>query len=515
MNSQQIGIIDMGSNSVRFVIYEVDRYACFREVQNLKVTARLSTYIDDEGSMNEEGIQLILNILERFEKVADNYSLTSIKGAATAAVRNAANRDEIMAAVMEGSSFPFDVLSEEEEAYYGYLAVTNSTDIEEGVTIDIGGGSTEITYFKDRELQQSISFPFGALTLKKQFIESDTPDEKEWKKLKQFLANSYETLEWLADKDVPVIGIGGSARNLALVHQEMIGYPLSGLHQYRMSNDEMKETIDSLLDMSMKKREKIDGLSKDRADIILPAAAAMQMLMKVTGGGPFIVSTKGLRDGMFFEEMLRSIEVTHFPNVKEESFYQLSNHYRLNNAHQRRITILSAYLLNELQKRGAIEVNPEQARLLRLSASIFYIGEKIHPESKSQHTFYLLTNQSIDGMTHQERLAVAFTSSFKSKSYLKQFANPFREWISKDDLKLYELLGAINKFSYALNISEQSSITKVEVVKMNKSSLTLQVYYQGDIYFEAEQANKYKKHLERPLKRNIDLVFTQEDPPAS
>lgn len=510
MTFQQIGIIDMGSNSVRFVIYEVDEQACFREIQNLKVTARLSTYIDDEGYMSEEGITIILDTLEKFASVAENYQLTGVRGVATAAIRNASNRDDIMEAIKKESAFPFEVLSEEQEAYYGYLAVTNSTDFQEGVTIDIGGGSTEITYFKDRELQHSFSFPFGALTLKKQFISGDTPEEDEWKKLCEFLKHSYRTLDWVIDRQVPVIGIGGSARNLAQIHQDEISYPLSGLHQYTMTLDDISDTAEDLLDMSMKKREKLDGLSKDRADIILPAIAAMKMLLEEVNTEQFVISNRGLRDGLFFEKMLASIEVTHFPNVKEESFYQLSNYYRLNPQHQKRISILSTYLANELTRHELINLTSEQSHLLRLGANVFYIGRAIHEESESEHTFYLLTNQSIDGLSHMERLAVAFISSYKSKSQLKQFAKPFKKWVEKERLQTYELLGALNRVCHALNISEQSIINKLEIIKISKHTIFLEVYYSGDCFFEEEQANKYKKHLERPLNKSIELKFIED-----
>lgn len=510
MEMRQIGIIDMGSNSVRFVIYEVDTNACFREIQNLKVTARLSTYIDDDGHMNEEGISIILHTLERFASIAEGYELTTVRGVATAAIRNAANQEEIMQAIKDHSQFPFEILSEEQEAYYGYLAVTNSTDYQEGVTIDIGGGSTEITYFKDRELQHSFSFPFGALTLKKQFVSGDTPDDDEWSELCEFVKQSYRSLEWIKDKKVPVIGIGGSARNLALVHQNNISYPLSGLHQYTMLDKDIKDTAEDLIDMSMKKREKLDGLSKDRADIILPAIGAMQMLLKEVDTDCFIVSNRGLRDGLFFEEMLQSIEVTHFPNVKEESFYQLSNYYRLNAQHQKTISILSTFVADELRRHDLIKLSDAQRHLLRLGANVFYIGRTIHPESESQHTFYLLTNQSIDGLSHMQRLGIAFISSFKSKSQLKQYAKPFKQWVDKDTLQTYELLGAINRFCYALNISEQSAISKVEVVEAAKHDITLEITYSGSCFFEEEQANKYKKHLERPLKKDLTLTFKKD-----
>jgi exopolyphosphatase / guanosine-5'-triphosphate,3'-diphosphate pyrophosphatase len=511
MEKQQIGIIDMGSNSVRFVIYEVDTDGYHQEIQNLKVSARLSTYINDEGEMTGEGIEKILNLMDKFSAIAAGYKLTTVRGAATAAVRNAKNRDAILKAVAQHSAFPFEVLSEEQEAYYGYLAVTNSTDFQEGVTIDIGGGSTEITYFENREMKHSVSFPFGALTLKKKFVKGHTPTKKEEKRLFEFLQESYRSLPWLKNLQVPVIGIGGSARNLALVHQNRHSYPLSGLHQYVMTAEETAETAAWLTDMPLKKREKTDGLSKDRADIILPAVHAMQALLTETNSNEFIISNYGLREGLFFEKLLQPIEVTHFPSVKEESLYQLSNHYRLKAEDQKQLAVLSSYIANELMRHRLVDFSEQEAQLLRLGAKMFYVGKTIHPESKSQHTFYMLTNQSIDGLSHMDRLGLAFTASFTSRSQLKFYARPFKQWVDKESLSSYELLGAVNKLAYALNITGQQAVKKIEITKADKKNLYLRLTCRGDVHFEEEQADKYKKHLERALKRNVHLGFVQEE----
>ncbi|AOM82614.1 exopolyphosphatase [Salisediminibacterium beveridgei] len=508
MDRQAIGIIDIGSNSIRFVIYEVDEDACFKETQNLKVSARLSSYIDDTGEMSSEGIEMILHTLDEFNRASTGYNLTEVRAVATAAVRNAINQDEILEAVNTKGAFSIEVLSDYQEAYYGYLAVTNSTTLTEGITIDIGGGSTEITYFKDRELKQYHSFPFGAVTLKNQFVKGDTPTEDEMKAIQDFIFHSYDSLSWLKEHKVPVIGIGGTARNLATVHQETIDYPLAGLHEYRMTFQDVKEIREELWDMSNKKREKQDGLSKDRSDIIVPAISAIEELMDYVSHDEYIVSHRGLRDGLFYEHLLKNIDVTHFPNVIEESFYSLTKQFQLDEQVHRHLSILSAYLIQDLVNEGLTDdLDLHDRKLMQWGATVYYIGEAIHPEAKAQHSFYMLTNQAIDGLTHGERMAVAFIASFKSRSTLKQFAAPFGDLVSKDHLKTYELLGSILKLCYALNISKLGSVEKVEAIKTDKKNLQLIVVTNGPAYFEDYQANKYKKHLEKILKLSIHITI--------
>src|SRR5699024_7350712 len=119
---------------------------------------------------------------------------------ATATIRQAENAQQIQRVVEDQIGWEMRILSEQEEAYYGFLAVVNSTSIQEGITVDIGGGSTEVTYFKDRSLVESHSFSFGALTLK-EFFSSNKSVAKSLTELRQYVTNQLSTLPWLAGKN--------------------------------------------------------------------------------------------------------------------------------------------------------------------------------------------------------------------------------------------------------------------------------------------------------------------------
>ncbi|TMW73828.1 Ppx/GppA phosphatase family protein [Alteribacter natronophilus] len=503
--NQQTAIIDLGSNSIRLVIFEISRNGCYREIQNLKVVARLSSHIDSEGALSPEGIGIIKKTLDRFRAVLRQYKVTEVRGVATAAVRNAANRSEIEKLLEKQEGMDFRVLSDREEAFYGYLAIANSTDINDGITIDIGGGSTEITVFQDRKMKHFHSFPFGALTLKKRFIKEDRPTSGELKELNRYLTSSFRSFPWLKKASLPLVGIGGSARNIALVHQNEINYPLAGLHQFKMSPGEVDGVFSRLKKLPLKKRQQVDGLSKDRADIILPAIYVISSLLSYTETESYIVSSKGLREGVFFESLLKEMETDLFPDVTEESFYQLSQDYSLDEGHHRHISILAASLYRGMMKASREEVCREDLHLLHLAARVFYIGEAVHPEARSQHTFYLLTNQSIDGLSHSRRLAVALIASFRNRSLFKQYAAPYRNWVSKSELSRYEQLGAVLRLAYGLDRSRLRAVSNVSLIPGDPGRLTLQMDTDKEAYFEEFHAQKYKKHVERAFGRKIDI----------
>ena len=115
------------------------------------------------------------------------------------------------------------------------------------------------------------SFPFGVLSLKNQFISGDIPSEDELEKMKQFVQNQFESLKWLKNAQVPIVAMGGSARNLAQIHQALIEYPLADIHQYEMTKQDIEDVKRNLSLLTYEELHKVEGLSQDRTDIILPA----------------------------------------------------------------------------------------------------------------------------------------------------------------------------------------------------------------------------------------------------
>ncbi|WNF37743.1 exopolyphosphatase [Bacillaceae bacterium IKA-2] len=509
MKKQNIALIDIGSNSIRLVIFGLDKQGFYKEVQNLKVVARLSSHFNKDGNITNKGITILLEALHHFQEITRTYNVTKTKCVATAAIRQAKNQPKIISAVTEATDFEIRVLSEYEEAFFGYLAVTNSTNIEDGLTIDIGGGSTEITLFKNRHLLHYHSFPFGAITLKQTFIKNELPTKQESTDLLLFLKEQFSSLKWLEQNNLPVIGIGGSARNLALISQARTDYPLGGLHQYEMSYGNIESITDDLKKLSFKQRQMVDGLSKDRADIIIPAAEAIFMFMEVSGANQFIVSNKGLRDGLFYEELFQQLQIDSFPNVAEESFYQLSQDYEVDIDNVKYISKLATQLYYEFFPHFKHKLTDINLRLLHLSCRVRYSGEHISYESSSQHTFYILTNLSIDGLTHIERLKIALIASFKSKKALLSYLAPYKEWFDGEAVEKLEMLGAILKFTDSLNITRQQSISNVRIVETNDTRITLKLTCLLDAHFEEIQTQKYKKHLEKSLKKRIELLFSR------
>jgi exopolyphosphatase / guanosine-5'-triphosphate,3'-diphosphate pyrophosphatase len=506
--NEEVGIIDVGSNSMRLVIYKKEIGMRYKEIENIKAVARLREYLNEDNVLVEDGIQLLLNILISFQEITRYHKLKYVKCVATATIRQAENQFEIVKKVKELTDFSMEVLTEYEESYFGFLAVVNSTSIENGITIDIGGGSTEVTLFKNRQLRAYHSFPFGVISLKQQFIHGDTPTIAESKQLNEFVRSQFSSLPWLLNQKLPIVAIGGSARNVVQIDQARKGYPLAGLHQYEMNYSDITFIKNGLAGLHFADMQKIEGLSKDRADVIIPALEVFESLLHISKATSFVLSKRGLREGVFYDELLKSLNLPLFPSVVDESFHDISLDFEINNEHVSQLTNIATFLMKELKDHVCIPLEDKDHYYLQYAAKAFYLGDFIDSESSSQHTFYLLANRTIDGLMHKERLIVALLASYKSKQAFKQYISPFLLWFQKEELKKLRFLGTILKLSYSLNCTKRSIIKEISV---KDTQLGTYFYFGCNQNWMPEQfqAEKQKRQLEKVLKKEVHLVFYQ------
>lgn len=504
----KIAIIDIGSNTIRLVIYDVQEDGRVKEVENVKTVARLRYDLNDDSVLSDEGIQKLLKALSGFKEIILHHDVKHVKAVATATVRQATNKESILRQIKNQVDLDIEILSEYEEAYYGFVAVALTTPIQSGITIDIGGGSTEVTFFDKKQLKHSYSFPFGVVSLKNQFLKGDSVTLEERKKLRAFINEQFEMLPWLKGSNKCLIAIGGSARNVAQMNQAEEDYPIAGVHQYEMSIHALEKLREKLIGLDYKAIESIEGLSKDRADIIIPAMEVFHALYKISDSSGMMISRKGLREGVIFNEIYPNLTNLQEIDVYEESAKELAIEFSLDQTHTNHMKKLSTELFHGLRKHQSLSIQEGDLLLLQKAASVYYLGEYIDSESSSQHTFYILANRSINGLLHKERVKIAALASFKNYATLKQYCLPFQSWLDKEELKKLRELGAMLKIAYALNATKRNLVKKIEVKNEGKT-VWLYIYYQGNVQAEQYQFEKQKKQLEKALKHTVEAIYIE------
>ena len=178
-------------------------------------------------------------------------------------------------------------------------------------------------------------------------------------------------------------------------------------------------------------------MSEDRADIIIPAAIAFYCICRQVNATSFILSRKGLREGIVSEHIYQKYENYLSPHVLEDSINELVMDYNVNKEQINQVLFLADKLIHELQRFKLITLTDEDIKFFKMAAHVFHLGQYIDSESSAQHTFYLLANRTIDGLMHKDRVKLAIIASFKNRHLFKQFFKPFCKWFENKKNKSY------------------------------------------------------------------------------
>jgi len=508
MKKEKWAVIDIGSNTIRLVIYKKSNFGSYKEAENIKTVARLRQYLNQENVLLPEGVTLLIDILQGFKEIIHFHQVSNIFCVATATIRQSKNQKDIIKFVKEKTGFDIQIFSEKEEAFFGFYAVSHSTPINTGITVDMGGGSTEITYFQNRELKHFHSFPFGVVSLKEQYMKQDRMTEDERIRLDEFILHSLDQLPWLKNVQVPVIAIGGSARNIAQIDQNLKKYPIAGIHQYVMSYSDLRKIQLYLERLTVGQLEKVEGLSKDRADIIVPSLELFVKICEYSQSYSFMFSRKGLRDGISMKKMeTNEKKITTTDQIISGSIAELIVDYGVDQTHALHRGKLAEQLFNEVSCFYKCDDKESLVNFVIRGTQLYYLGEYIDDDASSQHTFYLLANQSINGLLHKDRVKLAFIASYKNKTLLKQYSSSFESWFTKKEIEDIRIAGTVAKVASALDSSKRSIVKSIELEKGSIDSMQFLIHYKGNAFVEQYETEKHIRQLEKVLNKTIVLKF--------
>lgn len=512
MIKEKFGLIDIGSNTVRLVVFAIEDTGNYYEIQNIKTPARLSLHLenrDGQTYMTQAGIDHLVSILQSFAAVANASHLDHLFAFATAAVRQSSNQDFILETIKQNVGMDVQLLSEDEEAFYGQFAVLHTLDQPDGLTVDIGGGSCEITLFRDKQPLESHSFPFGAVSLKNQFLQTKAfNDPSGLQAIADFVNTAFKSFDWIKKAKVPIIAMSGSARNIAQIHQNKIGYPLAGIHAYQMDDSDLDAIYHLLTQASPDSLNSIDGLSSDRQDIILPALIVFQQLYQVTKTDSFIFSNQGLREGILLNHLAKQQTLpTDTQQIRARTINLVGNQISATTAGDLTRSRYAVDLYQAACQVGALSYDFSTQNMIEYAAFLYHFGAFVSAQASSQHTFYLLSNMDLMGFNHTDRLILSLLASYKNKTLFKRYSQPFENWLVPAQWQELQQLGGLIKFADALNDSKTQPIVRIKLIETGKKSYRLDIYHNQPVVAEIYRTSRQLKHLERSLKGSVTLNF--------
>ena len=391
----RVGIIDVGSNSIRLVVYERASRAPL-PVFNEKVLCGLARGLDATGRLNPAGVEMALANIDRFSTLAHNMKVTSLDLLATAAVRDASDGAEFMRALTSRPGIRAHIVSGQDEARFSGFGVMCGMPDASGVMGDLGGGSLELVALGNGGIGASSTLPVGPLRL----MSSGKGDPK------KIVVEAIEGVRWLREEAGKTFyAVGGAWRSFARLHMEQAGYPLHIIHHYDIPADEARAVARLIAVHSAKSLEKMPGVSRRRVDTLPLACLALDRLLAALKPRNVVFSAFGLREGFYYQRLSEAERLRH-PLI---AFAEEQG------ADWRRFDLSPTEIFDWLSPAFAGESDAE--RILRTAAChLSDISWNDHPDYRAEQAYIRVLHLPAPGMSHRDRAILAMTLTYRYKS---------------------------------------------------------------------------------------------------
>src|SRR3954447_11745542 len=498
----------MGSNSWRLVVFGYEPgtpwWSLVDEIREaVRIGAGMGAASDngDDRALREDRVELALHTAAVYAAFCRATGVDQIEALATSAIRDASNGVELLADIERTTGLHARVISGEEEARYGWLAIANSTTIEDGFGLDIGGGSIQALRIEGRKLAESDSLRLGAVRVSERFLPDEKASSKQMKALRSHAAAKLEALGWWSGGG-RLVGIGGTIRNLAAAAMKRLDIPDIDVQGFVLTRDALEELIEELASRPASKRSQVKGIKYDRADVILGGALVLATALDEGGFDAVEVTEAGLREGAFFERLLGDDSL--FDDVRSESVHNLAHRFGHDDEHDVHVWELSAAMYDGLAKAGLHDYGAEERELLWAACILHDIGVAVDYDDHHRHSYYLVRNAGLPGFTPRELVLIGLIARYHRKG--EPDASDLGDLAEAGDDDRLRLLCGVIRLAEQLERSRDRAITDVSVSTHGKTvTLAVQSDPQRDATVAIWAARRNADLLAEALERDVKI----------
>jgi exopolyphosphatase/guanosine-5'-triphosphate,3'-diphosphate pyrophosphatase len=487
-----VGVIDIGSNSVRLVVYEgVTRSPT--PLFNEKTMAGLGREVQTKGLMPADAVAKALDALKRFRALCDTMQVDELWVLATAACRDARNGREFLATAQKICRARIELVSGRREAELTALGVVSGFHRPDGLVGDLGGGSLELIDVRGQRLKSGITLPLGGLALQDRAGRSIKKAEK----LVEYAFPNATLLK--GGKGRAFYAVGGTWRSLARLHMAQVGYPLHVMHGYVLKAREALEFCKLVRRVDPDTLAHIETVASGRRPLLPYAALVMEQIIQRAKPSEIVFSALGVREGLLFSLLGR----------KEQ---------------QRDPLIASAQELNQLRSRSpqhgeeliewtdrfmassGIDESADEKRLRHAACLLADIGWRAHPDYRGEQSLNIIAHAGFIGIDHPGRAFLALSVFFRHVGILHddELSPRIRELASTRMLDHARVLGAAMRVAYLVSASQPGVLPRAPL-KVERHKLVLRL--QGACgALAGERLSSRLKHLARLVGREPLIV---------
>jgi len=494
--SQAIAIIDIGSNSARLVIYQKSSKYGFHLICEKKSKVRIGEgAYEKKGYLQPIGIHRAYFALNEFINTIKLYPVTKTIAVATSAIRDAPNGLAFTEWIKKELNLEIEIIKGDREARYGAIAALNLLPITSGITVDIGGGSSDLALIVNSKIVETYSLNIGTVRLKELFFDKNRPLEK----AKKFIKKELDKLP-TSFRHREMIGIGGTARTLGKCIMKNEDYPIDKIHAFTYNVEEQLEYFSNISSVNKSILPYLN-IPEGRIDTIREGTLIFQEILAHIGSKRVITSGVGVREGVFLDDFLKE-NSGQFPRDINPSIRSMLDRFDTPHASTKsKESVITLFNLFEKNKK----INQKYLKTLLYAIDLTPVGYTFNIYRSYQHAFYATMQEFNYAVTHEEMILASMLLRFGGKKlYEKEIYKKYKMILPKK--QELEVLSFIYSISTALH--ENSSVKKFDF-KLKEDLLIIEA--KKSLYLVKEKIEE----IERPSKLKLKLIDKQVIPPYS
>jgi exopolyphosphatase/guanosine-5'-triphosphate,3'-diphosphate pyrophosphatase len=488
-----VAVIDIGSNSVRLVVYE-DLSRSLVSVFNEKALCGLGREVQSTGLLAPDAVAKALTSLKRFRALCRIQRVGRVYAIATAACRDATNGPEFIAKAERICGVPIDILSGPREAKLSALGVISGIHNPDGIVGDLGGGSLELIDVRGNRVRSGVTLPLGSLALQ-------DSSRKSLKRAENIVRDAISDVDLLkGGRGRTFYAVGGTWRALARIHIVQSGYPLKVMHGYSITAADALDFAQRLRRLAATDRlADIEVVSDARRPLLTYAALVLEYVIRVARPKTITFSTFGVREGLFYE-MLPQDERT-----EDGLICAAQELNRLLSRSARHADELVAWT-DRLARVVHLRETEEDRRLRHAACLLSDIGWRVHPDHRGEETLSLITNGNFGSISHQGRAFVALAVFYRYAGLSEQNEPPgtIRDLLSPAMDERARLLGAAFRVAHLISAARPGVLPATHFRSRGRKLMLVFEHQMIDLV--ADRVGSRFKQLARLVGRSGSIV---------
>jgi exopolyphosphatase/guanosine-5'-triphosphate,3'-diphosphate pyrophosphatase len=512
----RLAAIDVGSNTIRLTVAEVQEDDTYRILDEEREMVRLGEKLDRSGRLSEAAIERALAAIGKMKAIADGFKTIELRAIATSAVREAANGRSFIREVSRQYKVRVEVISGEEEAQLAFRSASRHFDIQGRSTavVDIGGGSVEVILSAGTAVDHVYSLPLGAVRVTERLVRSDPLKPKHWKQMKAEIDRGIRTIiRRPAHRAEIMIGSGGTFTALAHMSKWQREGRHGSVQGYVLTPAEIIHLLGRLRESSLEARRQIPGLSPDRADIILAGASVIARLVRGLDTQQIMVNERGIRDGLLLRMISElpgrsSAKQSAQPGSRMEWARQFARKARSNERHCDQVASLALQIFDGVKNRFGLPASSRD--VLQAAAILHDIGYIISHSKHQKHAYHLIMHGELPGFNPHEVELIANVVRYHRRAFPKK-RHENLAYLATPERKLIEKLSGILRVADGLDRTHSQSVTGL---KLRALQSRIRISVEAAAYPEIDCADAERKSdlFRKAFETDVELVWRSAKP---